>query len=61
MEIRNLNPSLPMKENANDIGSVSTGTVGKREDLEVVSIPNVGASYEAPDNPTPTPGVEYRN
>lgn len=54
-----LNPSLPMTENDSGFKAPTTGTTGTREDLEVIVIPNVGKTVEAPTNPTPTPGVTY--
>lgn len=58
-EIRDLNPKISMTDNTSTFRAPTTGTTGKREDIEVIAIPNVGKSIEAPTNPTPTSGVTY--
>ena len=49
-EVPKVNPYIPFTGNNASIPAPTSGTVGVKESVEVVSIPNVGATVDAPKN-----------
>lgn len=49
-EVPKMNPRISVTENNASVGSCGSGTVGYKENVEAVNIPNVGKTVDAPKN-----------